>query len=205
MARTVPVDRSHGYEAVFADFMSRRTGSSVGVATVREWARALPPGGAVLDLGCAHGVPISQALVDDGFLVHGIDASPSMIAAFQARFPRAPAECAAVEDSQFVGRSFDGVVAWGLMFLLPPDAQANLIHQVAAALKPGGRFVFTAPQQVCDWSDNLTGQKSVSLGSGAYRRIVEKAGLLLEDEGEDEGQNHYYFVRKPDSVASMRS
>lgn len=179
--------------------MCRRTGSSVGVATVRAWANALPPGAAALDLGCGHGMPISQALVDEGLAVYGIDASPTMIAAFRARFPNAPAECGAVEDSQFFGRRFDGVVAWGLMFLLAPDAQANLIHKLSAVLKPGGRFLFTSPHQVCEWSDDLTGQMSGSLGSDTYRRILEAAGLILVHEAEDEGENHYYFVRKPDS------
>jgi SAM-dependent methyltransferase len=136
--------------------------------------------------------------MDEGFTVYGIDASPSMIDAFRARFPHAAAECRSVEESRLFGHRFDGVIAWGLMFLLGPDAQARLIRQVAAALKPGGRFLFTAPAQVCEWSDNLTGRKSVSLGSDAYRRIVESTGLILDDEADDEGQNHYYFVRKPD-------
>jgi 2-polyprenyl-3-methyl-5-hydroxy-6-metoxy-1,4-benzoquinol methylase len=178
--------------------MLRRTASSVGVATVREWAKALPLRTAVLDLGCGHGVPISQALVDEGFAVYGIDASPSMIAAFRTRFPHAPAECNSVEDSEFFSRTFQGVVTWGLMFLLAADVQAKLIHKVSAALKPGGRFLFTSPHQACEWSDNLTRQNSVSLGSDAYRQIMERAGLVLVDEVEDEGQNHYYFIRKPD-------
>jgi hypothetical protein len=83
------------------------------------------------------------------------------------------------------------------VFLLPPDAQAKLIHKVSAVLKPGGRFVFTFPHQLCEWSDNLTGRKSVSLGSYAYRRIVEAGSLIVDDKAKDEGQNHYYFVRKP--------
>jgi SAM-dependent methyltransferase len=203
MASPVSPDRSNGYEAVSKEFISGRTRSSVGVATVRQWAKALPRGAAVLDLGCGPGVPISQTLLDAGLAVHGIDASPSMIAAFRARFPNAPAECAAVEDSELFGRTFDGVTAWGLMFLLSPNAQHHLIQKVAAVLKPGGRFLFTSPHQVCEWADNLTRLKSVSLGSDAYRQIVEAAGLVLDDEAEDEGQNHYYFVRKPDLKESL--
>lgn len=192
-----PADRSHGYEAVAGDFMSHRTRSTIGVATVRRWAKLLPPGGAVLDLGCGHGVPISRTLVDEGFTVSGIDASATLISAFRAQLPGAPAEHGAVEESRFFGRQFDGVIAWGLMFLLTEDAQAKVVHKVAVALEPGGRFLFTAPQQECEWPDSLTGQTSRSLGSDAYRRLVGSAGLMVEDEADDEGQNHYVFVRKP--------
>jgi len=186
-------DPSNGYEAISADFMSARSKSNIGVATVSEWARSLPHGASVLDLGCGNGVPISEAMVDAGFVVYGIDASPSMIAAFRARFPDAPVECNAIEDSQLFGRTFDAIVAWGLIFLLAPDAQATLIQKAASALEPGGRFVFTAPRQACAWADTLTGQTSVSLGVDRYREIVEQEGLSLVGETEDEGQNHYYF------------
>ena len=94
-------DRSNGYEAVSEEFISSRTRSDVGAAAVRQWAKALPPGGDVLDLGCGHGAPISEALVDEGLNIYGVDASPSMIAAFHARFPHAPVEISAVEDSRF--------------------------------------------------------------------------------------------------------
>ena len=177
--------------------MSIRSRSNIGIATVRDWAKSLPMGGSVLDLGCGHGVPISKALIDEGFAVYGIDASRSMIAAFRARFPDVTVECGAIENSRLFGRTFDGVIAWGLMFLLAPDVQAVLIHKVALALQPGGRFLFTAPHQACEWLDNLTGQKSVSLGADRYRKIVESEGLALVGETEDEGQNHYYFACKP--------
>jgi cyclopropane fatty-acyl-phospholipid synthase-like methyltransferase len=134
--------------------------------------------------------------MDAGLLVHGIDASPSMIAAFRARFPVSPAECIAAEDSHFFGRTFDAVIAWGLMFLLASDAQSHLIHKVSRALKNGGKLLFTSPWQICQWSDNLTGQTSISLGSEAYRRILVAEGLVLVGEGDDEEENHYYFVAK---------
>jgi SAM-dependent methyltransferase len=193
-----PKDQSNGYEAAAAEFMTARSCSNVGVAAVREWAKALPSGAAVFDLGCGHGLPISLALLDEGVRLYGIDASPSMIAAFRKRFPNVPAECNAVEDSDFFSRTFNGAVAWGLIFLLKPEVQASLIHKVAAALRPGGQFLFTSPQQVCKWADNITGHQSVSLGADGYRTVLRGAGLMLVGEAEDEGDNHYYFVRKPD-------
>lgn len=197
MTNTTHPDHSNGYEVVCDKFISIRSKSSTGVSTVRDWAKSLSRRAAVLDVGCGHGIPISEALIDEGFAVHGIDASPSLIAAFSYLFPNVPVECSAIEDSQFFGRKFDGVIAWGLMFLLAPDIQATLIHKVASVLKPGGKFLFTSPRQVCEWPDNLTGRKSVSLGSEEYRKIVVSEGLVLVGESEDEGQNHYYFVCKP--------
>lgn len=200
MTSAALTDQSNGYETVSGDFLSIRSRSRTGVATVRNWAKSLPVGGSVLDMGCGNGMPISKSLIDEGFTVCGVDASPSMIAAFRSQFPNAQVECSTIEDSQFFGRGFDGVIAWGLIFLLAPNVQVNLIHKVALTLKPGGKFLFTAPHQACEWLDNLTGQKSFSLGSDAYREIVESEGLALVGEAEDEGQNHYYFICKPEGV-----
>jgi SAM-dependent methyltransferase len=195
-------DDSNGYEAIAAEFIAARGSPGarhpgIGVSTVRKWASTLRSGGAVLDLGCGSGYPITQLLVEAGLAVHAVDASPSMVAAFRTRFPGVPVECNDVVKSSFFGREFDGVVAWGLLFLLPPDAQAQLIAKVGHALTPGGQFLFTAPRQHCEWSDTMTGLLSTSLGSESYRRLLETAGLELIGEMEDEGENHYYVASRP--------
>lgn len=173
-----------------ARFLAVRSG--VGVATIRTWARSLPPGAVVLDLGCGSGVPVSGALIEDGFDVHGVDASPGLVATFSRRFPRAPVACEPAEESEFFGRTFDGVVAVGLVFLLPAPTQRLLIRRVASALRPRGRFLFSAPEQECRWVDTLTGRTSLSLGAEAYREVLTTVGLALIDTYVDEGGNHYY-------------
>lgn len=187
---------ANGYEAAASEFMARRGQSRIGVATVQSWARALAPGASILDLGCGHGVPLSMALIDEGFVIHGIDASPTLTAAFQSRFRQAHVACEAVEDSSFFGRTFDGVLAVGLIFLLPADVQRDLIRRVAELLNPGGRFLFTAPPDACSWIDVLTGRRSLSLGADEYKVILEGTGLALVGEHVDEGDNHYYDARK---------
>jgi 2-polyprenyl-3-methyl-5-hydroxy-6-metoxy-1,4-benzoquinol methylase len=189
-------DKSNGYEEIAAAFATARDLSSVGASVVAEWSRALPAGGTVLDVGCGTGVPVTQVLVDRGFLVYGVDASPTLVAAFRVRFPNAPVECAAAEDSAFFKRQFDAVIAWGLLFLLDEEAQRKLIHKIASVLQPGGRFLFTAPSQTCSWRDNMTGQLSISLGHDAYQTALQAAGLPLTGTRPDEGENHYYFAQK---------
>lgn len=191
-------DASNGYEAISTTFIDRREKSNIGAASVRVWARLLPPRAAVLDLGCGSGVPISAVLIEEGLAVHGVDASPGMVAAFRARFPGVPVVCESVEASSFFDRSFDAILAWGLLFLLPARTQISLLQRAAAVLNPGGRLLFTAPRQACEWKDNLTGHSSVSLGAPAYRTVLAEAGLSLAGEYEDEGGNHYYDSVRPE-------
>ncbi|HSR50331.1 MAG TPA: class I SAM-dependent methyltransferase [Acidobacteriota bacterium] len=189
-------DRANGYETFASEFMARRKQSRIGVATVRRWAKTLPRGATVLDLGCGCGMPISGALLEDGFQVYGVDASPSLIQAFRSRFPQAHVACETVAESAFYGREFHGVVAVGLMFLLNAEEQRDLIAKVALALVPGGRFLFSAPVETGTWRDVLTGRQSLSLGAEAYQEAISEAGLSLIAEPVDEGENHYYETQK---------
>ena len=185
-------DPSNGYEAVATELIAVRQQSRIGLARIHVWGRSLPQGASILDLGCGFGVPISQALINDGFVIYGVDASSSLITEFRRRFPDVNVACEAVEDSRFFDRTFDGVIAVGLLFLLSEDSQRDLIRRVGLALNSGGRFLFTSPAQSCTWTDILTGRESLSLGADAYKAIIADAGLTLVGEHSDEGDNHYY-------------
>ena len=191
-------DKSNGYEEIASIFISGRgrNQGGIGASVVSDWSQMLPDGATVLDLGCGTGVPISLALIQRGFNVFGVDASSTMVKAFQARFPAVPVQCAAVEDSDFFGRTFDAVVAWGLFFLLDAGIQRRLVAKVAAVLPSGGRLLFTAPSQSCSWADAMTGRASNSLGHEAYRNALEAEGMSLVGTRRDEGGNHYYFTQK---------
>jgi SAM-dependent methyltransferase len=188
-------DRSNGYEDVAVEFLARRASgrsAGVGVNAVRKWARTLPRGAAVIDLGCGPGFPITEVLVDEGLSVCGVDAAPSFVEAFRRNLPNLPVVCEAVEDSTFFNRTFDGVLAWGLIFLLSVEDQRRLIQRMADILLPGGRLLFTSPPEPVVWNDAMTGLESRSLGADEYRRRLSAAGLSVMREYEDEGQNHYF-------------
>jgi 2-polyprenyl-3-methyl-5-hydroxy-6-metoxy-1,4-benzoquinol methylase len=124
----VTTDTSEGWDTIAATFMAVR--SEVGAQVVRRWAKdGLSPLAAILDLGCGSGVPIGQALVGEGFAIWGIDASPSLVSAYRANLPDMPIRCEPVQDSDFFGRRFAGVVAIGLIFLL---AEADQLHVLEA-------------------------------------------------------------------------
>jgi SAM-dependent methyltransferase len=157
----------------------------------------LPPGADVLDLGCGDGEPVARVFTEVGLNVWGLDASPAMVRAFRSNFPGANVAREAAEDSTFFGRRFAGIIAWGLIFLLDKPAQRRLIRRAAAALEPGGHFCFTAPAVPCFWDDLLTGRRSLSLGEGAYRELLEGEGLGVAASYRDEGDNDYLDAVRP--------
>ena len=177
-------DRSNGWEAIALQLISLRS-PTIGVTTLDQWIASLRGPGAILELGCGGGFPVTERLVNAGFE-----------AACRQRCPHARVACETVEDSPFFDRTFDAAVAIGLIFLLPEETQRAVIRRVAAVLKAGGRFLFTAPVEVGTWPDSLTGRPSMSLGVDTYKAVIEDAGLTLVDEYVDEGGNHYYDTQK---------
>jgi 2-polyprenyl-3-methyl-5-hydroxy-6-metoxy-1,4-benzoquinol methylase len=163
---------------------------------VRDWARSLHRGAAVIDLGCGSGLPMSKILISEGLNVYAIDAAPSLVEAFRHNLPETPIACESVEDSSFFNRRFDGVLAWGLLFLLQPEAQRSLIQSMADILVPGGRLLFTSPAEAVVWNDAMTGLESRSLGAPEYRRLLSAGDISVRSEYEDEGQNHYFDAFK---------
>ena len=190
---------ANGYERIAAEFLAGRgsgVSAGIGVRHTGAWARSLPPQAMVLELGCGSGYPITKVLVDAGLTVYGVDASPTLVAAFRKHLPGVAVACEAVEESAFFHRTFDAVLSWGLWFLLPAAAQLELLRRVATVLRPGGRLLFTAPSQAISWLDAMTGEESRSLGAETYRMTLAAVGVSVLREYEDEGENHYYDAVK---------
>jgi SAM-dependent methyltransferase len=189
------MDRSNGYEGVSEEFVARRS-TGIGVNEVRNWARMLPRGGTVIDLGCGSGFPLTEVLVAEGLNAFGLDAAPSFVEAFRRNLPNTPVVCEAVQDSRFFDRTFDAVLSWGLMFLLRAEEQQRVIQRIADILVRGGRLLFTSPAEELVWNDAMTGLESHSLGDEEYRRQLLAVGISICNEYEDEGQNHYFDAFK---------
>ena len=165
---------------------------------MRDWAGQFARGAEILELGCGHGV-ISEVLIQTGLALFAVDASPTLLAAFSKRFPDVRTENAAAQDSNFFSRTFDGIVAWGLMFLLEKPVQERLIARVGDALNPGGKFVFTAPYDSVEWVDGITGKPSWGLGTDTYKQLLNEAGLKVLPGQMDAGDNYYFHAVREQS------
>jgi 2-polyprenyl-3-methyl-5-hydroxy-6-metoxy-1,4-benzoquinol methylase len=189
-------DLSNGYEAIAQDYIAYRSKSTIGAEAVRAWASTLEPDAVILDIGCGNGIPITKVLVQEGFTLYGIDASPTLVISYREHFPELAVACEAIESSDFFKQKFDGVVAWGLMFLLSANVQSKIIHRISNILNTGGQFLFTSPKMSCTWTDIMTGVESRSLGAEKYTALLTSAELTLIGNNTDEGDNYYYYAKK---------
>lgn len=172
---------------------------AVGVPDLEAFARTLPPGARVLDLGCGTGVPVSRLLLRAGADLTALDSSAAMIERYRANVPGVPAHCVRAQDAAFAPESFDAVVAWGVLFHAAETDQRAILARVAAWLAPGGRFLFTSGDVAGVAESRMGGVpfRYVSLGADAYRRLLEEDGLRLERHHTDAWENHVYVAVKP--------
>jgi len=144
--------------------------SSWETKVVREkFARRLPRGGRVLDLGCGVGVWLRRFRMD-GFRVAGIDQSPRMVAFSRRRNPGTPVYCRDMRRPGFPAGSFDGIVSMYAVIHVPQADQPRVFLHMARLLKPGGLFL-------------------ILVGSGAYEYVGEHHGEWLYWSGASAGES----------------
>ncbi|MHC2250752.1 SAM-dependent methyltransferase [Bradyrhizobium embrapense] len=99
--------------------------------------KLLPPGGAILELGCGAGNHAAVMLAQ-GFVLRATDGSPEM-AEVAARRINHPVE-AMLFDELEDREAYDGVWASACLLHVPRDELAGILSRIRRALKPGGMF-----------------------------------------------------------------
>ena len=164
------------------DLFSRKV--SFGRDTLLRLA-APTPGEQVLDVGCGTG---TLAIAIDPQVapgeVHGIDASPQMIAVANEKAAKANLgidfQVALIESLPFPDGSFDLVTSSLMLHHLPDDLKRAGLAEIRRVLKPDGRFV--AMDLVAESHSPLGHLLSV-FGHSSGEHIVDKLGPMMRDAG----------------------
>lgn len=101
----------------------------------------LPAGARVLDLGCGTGIPTARHLVDRGCRVTGVDFSPRMVELARRNVPEGSFEC---RDFATLGPdfgSFDAVVAFFSLLMLPRAVIVEVLRRLRSMLPEQGYLV----------------------------------------------------------------
>jgi 2-polyprenyl-3-methyl-5-hydroxy-6-metoxy-1,4-benzoquinol methylase len=140
----------------------------------------VPAGGTVLDVGCGTGEPIARYLIDLGFSVVGVDASPSMIELCRARFPNSEWLVADMRELE-LGRRFDGIVAWDSFFHLGIDDQREMFSRIAAHARRGAAWMFTSGPEEGEAIGSYCDEPlyHASLGPEEYGHLLVTNGFVV--------------------------
>jgi SAM-dependent methyltransferase len=140
----------------------------------------VPPGGAVLDLGCGNGLPTVRQLASQ-CRVTGVDISARQIERARRNVPTAAFIHGDMTRLTFPPGHFDAAIAFYSLTHLPHGELPGLLARIASWLRPGGLFIAsmgaaTNPGMVeADWLGAPMYFSGYSLEEG--RAIVEGAGL----------------------------
>ena len=185
---------------LIADWFPTDRGRTVGVAEALAVAATLPVRSRILDVGCGNGVPVTEALVNAGYRVVGLDSSAGMLAHFQTNLPGTLVVRGDARRCPFVNSSFDAAISMGMMFHLSRGEQSMALASVSRVLRPGAPFLFTGAE--IEEADNagitgtMNGVTFHYYAVPSYRALTAEHGLVLVDVQDDPGVATYYLTRK---------
>lgn len=157
----------------------------------------LQPGESVLDVGCGTGTLAIAAKrrVGPAGSVHGIDASPAMIARASHKSRKAGAEVmfedGVAESLPFSDGRFDVVLSTVMLHHLPRTSRQQGVSEMGRVLKPGGRLLAIdfggasrnrrGPLAHFYRHGHIEPGELISLASAAGLRVVESGFLGIWD------------------------
>jgi ubiquinone/menaquinone biosynthesis C-methylase UbiE len=159
----------------------------------------LGPGAAVLDIGCGTGTLAIAATrhVGASGTVHGIDASPPMIARATRKAEKAGVnavfQLAAAEQLPYPDHRFDIVLSTMMLHHLPRTTREQCAREIKRVLKPGGRVL------AVDFGGRQHGgvlahfHRHGSLDIQKMTELLRSAELTVSNSG-SVGMNNLQFV-----------
>lgn len=161
-----------------------------GLSDLAALERHAPRAGAILDIGCGHGLVANLlALGGPGRDVTGIDiAEPKVLAARRTIGARTNIRFAVADATTFQGGPYAAITIADVLYLLPPELRARLLASCARMLTPDGVLIWKS--QVRERSAKY----AITLGQE----------WLMTTLGPTEGHG-LYFPTTDESLADLRA
>lgn len=140
----------------------------------------LPESADVLDLVCGMGEPIAQYMIGNGCRLTGVDTSPGLLEMARARFPdhdwiEADMRTLALD------KRFDGIIAFGSLFLLSPEDQRSMFPVFRDHLKDGGSLFMATGPEAGERTGTMADEQiyAASLSPAEYAVLLENHGFQV--------------------------
>jgi ubiquinone/menaquinone biosynthesis C-methylase UbiE len=193
-----------GYDALSARYDDAYGADTKYRPWLAELRRRIPPGAAVLDLGCGSGVPVASSLTGAGHRVVGVDISEVQVRRARERVLAAEFIRADATTVRFPDESFDAVVCLYALIHIPLAEQPPLLASVARWLRPGGWLLCTTGNTAWtggddNWLDGGAAMWWSHADAATNRQWLVDAGLTVEREQfvpEGSGGHALFWARR---------
>ena len=133
-----------GYNRIARDYLAwREDDLALFRDDLQDLASRLPPGAALLDVGCGAGVPFT-AWLSERFCVTGMDISAEQLNLARQRVPRAVFLHQDMCSLDVPPKSFDAITCFYALIHVPRNQHARVLADFNRALKPGGYLFLIA-------------------------------------------------------------
>lgn len=113
-------------------------------------ATQLPPGAAILDVGCSSAAQQAACLHNLGFRIDALDLSPQNICIARKNYPGIRFHCMNMLNLQFPDESFDALNAFYSIIHIPDSALDELFAGFYRVLKRGGKLALAVHAHGCE-------------------------------------------------------
>lgn len=122
---------------------------------IRNFARSLAPGAAVLDAGCGPCAHVAALLAAHGLRVTGVDLSAECIALSRRQCPQINFLQADLAQLPFADQSLHGAVAYYALHFQPKHSLPAVLRELARVLAPGSPLLMVAKEGTTEgWIDD---------------------------------------------------
>jgi SAM-dependent methyltransferase len=184
------------YERHAHDFATDRGRALAGEEDwLRQFTRLLPPTATILDIGCGSGEPIARYLIEKGFAVTGVDASPTLISLCRQRFPDRHWHVADMRQLA-LGTTFDGLLAWDSFFHLTPADQREMFAVFKRHAANGAALMFTSGGSLGESIGSYHGDPlyHASLSPEEYETLLKSAGFRVVAHVTEDPECGYHTI-----------
>jgi len=194
----VSINRA-AYDRIAAQWSAARNGFfGCEQAYLDALLRSVPPGAAVLDLGCGSGRPMAEYVVACGRRIVGIDQSQALLDIARTRLPGERWILQRMEDYE-PAEAYPAAIVWDSLFHIDRREHEPILRKVVAGLEPGGRLMLTVGgSEGPAFTDTMLGETFFydSNPPEQTERIVQALGcrvllgefMNLPDGGRDKGR-----------------
>ena len=149
-------------------------------AWLDQFTALLRQGSSILDIGCGSGEPVARYLIDQGFVVEGVDSSPTLIGFCRERFPQQSWHVADMRTLA-LKRTYNGLLAWDSFFHLSHDAQSRMFPVFKRHASPNAALMFTSGTSHGEAIGSYRGEPlyHASLAAEEYRALLNANGFRV--------------------------